>query len=446
MKKISISLLVLMVSAIVLAAELSGAPQMINYQGRLIKPSGAAFPDTNLTVTMRIFDAPSGGNQLWQEQVTITLRDGGYFHAILGQVNPITPSVFGGATRYLGVQPQSQPEFFPRTLLVAVPYSFSSTTTEHADVADRALLSRDLYHEIVDLSANDSMKIPFLTRNNTQQVTIYLYGDKFDAPLLAHSHSGVEPHSHNASLSTSPVSIDHSHSFGGTTTAGGADHTHTGATSAVDLAHSHSGSVGSTDLSHIHSIIVDVAGSHQHEFKFVGVGSTGPYLVRSGDLLGLSTSPNTPAGTARLSVQPDGIHSHSASSGGALGAHGHTISLSTSLGSHLHSFSTGIGSNSHTHSLNGTTSLWQSSHSHTVEGTTNISGAGTSTTGTTGGNLPTSIRVYVDGVEVAGPFSGMFDSGAIDLSASIGTAGVHWIVIRDEGGTGGRVTYNLFVE
>ena len=51
-------------------------------------------------IVFTIYDAPTGGTQLWTETQMVTLDDG-YFSAALGEVVPIPASVFAnGATRY----------------------------------------------------------------------------------------------------------------------------------------------------------------------------------------------------------------------------------------------------------------------------------------------------------------------------------------------------------
>jgi hypothetical protein len=64
----------------------------------------------------------------------------------------------------------------------------------------------------------------------------------------------------------------------------------------------------------------------------------------------------------------------------------------------------------------------------------------------TAGTLPTTVNVYVDDILAAGSFDGEFASGELDLSIYATGEGEHTITIKEEGGTGGRVIYNLFVE
>ena len=69
-----------------------------------------------------------------------------------------------------------------------------------------------------------------------------------------------------------------------------------------------------------------------------------------------------------------------------------------------------------------------------------------SSEGVVSGTLPQDVSIYIDDIQVAGPFSGEFSSGELDLAGYIVTAGEHIIEIREEGGNGGRLTYNLFIE
>ncbi len=98
-------------------------PGLINYQGKLYQPSGAPIPDGTYAVTFAIYDAPVGGTALWTESYSALPVKGSMFHALLGSVNPINPSVFSGGERYLGVKVGTDAELTPRQRIASVPYA-----------------------------------------------------------------------------------------------------------------------------------------------------------------------------------------------------------------------------------------------------------------------------------------------------------------------------------
>ncbi len=85
-----------------------GAPDMIHYQGRLSRVSGAPVPDT-ISVTFSIYNQPAGGTLLWSARydgVTVTR---GVFNVMLGGATPFSQTgsfgaaLFADDTRYLEV-------------------------------------------------------------------------------------------------------------------------------------------------------------------------------------------------------------------------------------------------------------------------------------------------------------------------------------------------------
>src|SRR5687767_12598665 len=103
-----------LVGALVAVAALMGAsrllaevtasdsvPEIVNYQGFLTDAGGNPISST-VTLQFRIWDASSGGNQVWTETHNNVPVSRGYFSVLLGsQGTPLTPSVFSSTSRYL---------------------------------------------------------------------------------------------------------------------------------------------------------------------------------------------------------------------------------------------------------------------------------------------------------------------------------------------------------
>lgn len=110
----------------------SQIPKKITYQGVLKLVSDVIVPDGEYALTFKIYDVATGGDSLWSETQTTSVK-GGILDVILGSVNPI---VLGFDKPYwLGVTVETFPELTPRIQLTTAPYSF------RAQVADTALIA-----------------------------------------------------------------------------------------------------------------------------------------------------------------------------------------------------------------------------------------------------------------------------------------------------------------
>jgi len=94
-------------------------PNTTGYQGRLLRSDGTAATGT-ASLTFAIFDAASGGSQLWTETQTLGLSDG-YYATFLGLVTPFDGAFDGGA-RWLEVRAGSE-TLTPRQQIGAAPYA-----------------------------------------------------------------------------------------------------------------------------------------------------------------------------------------------------------------------------------------------------------------------------------------------------------------------------------
>jgi len=100
-------------------------PQMINYQGKITKTSGALI-DTTVEMIFTIYDAATDGGVLWADTQSAVVVEKGVFSTLLGSVNPIPDSVFDGNVRYLGIKVGADPEMTPRKEMVSVAYAYRS--------------------------------------------------------------------------------------------------------------------------------------------------------------------------------------------------------------------------------------------------------------------------------------------------------------------------------
>ena len=117
----------------------AAVPELINYQGKVYQPSGAAVPDGAYKIAFSIYDVPTGGTAVWTETYDALQVKGSAFHVLLGSINPIGASIFGTADRYLGVKLANDPELSPRQKIASVPYAMVAETVADGSVTTAKL-------------------------------------------------------------------------------------------------------------------------------------------------------------------------------------------------------------------------------------------------------------------------------------------------------------------
>ncbi len=106
----------------------AGGTPVINFQGRLTNPAtGLPVANGDYSVTFRIYDAATAGNNLWTETQATVAVSGGLFSVMLGSVTPLPTSLFSGAgSRFLETQVAADPPMTPRLQFGHVPYAFQA--------------------------------------------------------------------------------------------------------------------------------------------------------------------------------------------------------------------------------------------------------------------------------------------------------------------------------
>ena len=105
-------------------------PRLLSWQGVLTDQFRAPVPNGPYNITIRIYDAPTGGTSLWQETEGVTTFDG-VFTTLLGDQTPL--SIPFDRPYWLSIELQGEAEMTPRIPLVAAPYALNAA---HASVAD----------------------------------------------------------------------------------------------------------------------------------------------------------------------------------------------------------------------------------------------------------------------------------------------------------------------
>jgi hypothetical protein len=144
MKCFTMVLLALLVGVSAVGAiTLNGAPQVINYQGRLTDAGGTPLADGPHGVEFRIWaDSTSSslGNLLWDSGPTTVTTDKGLFSVKLGSPPQSAFSYlpFYDSLIFLGITVGADPEIAPRTRLTSVPFAMTAQNAVTANSAGTA--------------------------------------------------------------------------------------------------------------------------------------------------------------------------------------------------------------------------------------------------------------------------------------------------------------------
>jgi len=122
MKK-SFLLIVLFTTIFAIQFIFGQAPPVISYQGILTDADGNLVPDGSYALTFKLYEASTGGPELWSESKNVEVKDG-IFNVILGSDVPLDFQFF--TQFWLGVSISTDPELTPRIQLTSSAYSLNA--------------------------------------------------------------------------------------------------------------------------------------------------------------------------------------------------------------------------------------------------------------------------------------------------------------------------------
>jgi hypothetical protein len=114
-------------SLVLLTSGLFAQNPTVSIQGTLKDANGASVDDGTQSVTFRLYDALTAGNNLWEETAPVIVVGGIYSHN-LGKVTPLTGGDFA-TTVYLGITVGGI-ELSPRTEMTYAPYALSVNSAQ----------------------------------------------------------------------------------------------------------------------------------------------------------------------------------------------------------------------------------------------------------------------------------------------------------------------------
>lgn len=160
MKRIVLTVTILILSNVSAWAEISGVPQLINYQGKLTDANGDPLPTAEYTLEFNIYDNSTTKTCVWGPQIFDGASEAGhgakvpvvhgYFNVILGPVDTGDRSImnaFSGPNRYLGIRLNGSQEIQPRQQILSAPYAITAGNIPFTSVS---VSCRNCYLKNVD--------------------------------------------------------------------------------------------------------------------------------------------------------------------------------------------------------------------------------------------------------------------------------------------------------
>lgn len=114
-------------------AAAQGVPTTVNFTGRLTDTAGTPIDGTR-SLTLILFDQPTGGAEVWREAHPGTTFTRGLVYLTLGATTPLDGAVFDGDDRYLEIVVDGT-AMAPRLPVGSVPYAVRADSAATADTA-----------------------------------------------------------------------------------------------------------------------------------------------------------------------------------------------------------------------------------------------------------------------------------------------------------------------
>ena len=108
----------------------AAVPQLMNYQGKLLTASGAAYADGTYSMVFALYAVPTGGTALWSETNTKVQTKSGLFSVLLGSINNFGANLFATPQLFLGVTVGKDAEMTPRQQIVSSAFAFKAAIAD----------------------------------------------------------------------------------------------------------------------------------------------------------------------------------------------------------------------------------------------------------------------------------------------------------------------------
>ena len=118
MKKTELTTIAILILILASASSFAAVPNVINYQG-MLTDSGDEAVDGAQLMKFIVYDASSGGNELYNSSFQTVTISNGLFDVQLGTAPwvALPDTIFEGSDRWLGITIESDSEMSPRIRL-----------------------------------------------------------------------------------------------------------------------------------------------------------------------------------------------------------------------------------------------------------------------------------------------------------------------------------------
>jgi hypothetical protein len=117
-------------------AQVTAAPSLMNFQGRLTKPDGTPVANGTYALRFSLWDAASGGTEKWSQTINSVTVTNGTFSALL---SPSTAGLFNG-NLWLEIKIGSNAPLTPRQQIVSVAYAMKANSVPDGSITSGSLL------------------------------------------------------------------------------------------------------------------------------------------------------------------------------------------------------------------------------------------------------------------------------------------------------------------
>lgn len=159
-------------------AQVSPAPSLMNFQGRLTRPDGTPVSDGNYSVRFSLWDTASGGNEKWSQTVNALAVRQGTFAALL---SGFSANAFVG-NLWLEIKIGNDAPLTPRQPLTSVAYAMKANSVPDgsitsASIADGTISTADFAPNLFNplawlLGGNSGVTDGFLGTTDNQPLEL----------------------------------------------------------------------------------------------------------------------------------------------------------------------------------------------------------------------------------------------------------------------------------
>jgi hypothetical protein len=164
-------------------------PPLVNYQGQLSNPDGSPLATANYQLTLKVYDAASGGNLVWGPEIfdgNAGLGHGamiplvqGYFNVILGPSDTSGNSLggaFNATNRFIEVTVSNNPPIAPRQQILTTPFAFQAGSAANTALASNVVSGISITNAVIANSVfgGNGGGLTSLNANNLSSGTVPL--------------------------------------------------------------------------------------------------------------------------------------------------------------------------------------------------------------------------------------------------------------------------------